>query len=278
MSKTLSNLTTFQRIVAALVVLTAAVVLVNASQTRPITVVSETSETEEVTPDQPDAIEEVQAVEPEQDDTDVVLGATDRQAVVYVDANSDGSRSSGEDNCNTCVAKVVVLANKTGKYPALGALDTTGVQSQGTLSESELIGYNTVWAYYPDRKIFIKPQLVSTGDGSGDIAIAASEVAISVSAENAGVLGVESTGPGAVRILFEQLIPSMQNAAGEGKQVWVQVIPDTAQPDLYYVAAGVLKSDSQSTGSPNGYVLEVDFETTESLSSIESGQLQFFLL
>ncbi|KXK26010.1 MAG: hypothetical protein TR69_WS6001001302 [candidate division WS6 bacterium OLB20] len=277
MKERLSSLSSFQKTVAALVLLIVAAVSVNLGQVRKINQSDEIQQQEQgvEVPDELPA--EGQTSDDQQDAPAAVMGATDRTAVVFYDKNSDGVKDDAEEGCNTCVAKVLVTAQKSGSFPSLAGLSTAGIGSQGTVSEEELLRANTVWAFYPDRKIYIRPQLVSVGDGAGDITIAAQDVSISVSAENASLVSTEESGSSTV-FAFSQLIPSMQSAAAENRPVFAQVIPDPSQPDLYYVGSGTLKKDPERAGSPDGYTLTVNFDTSETLSELSPEQVHFFLL
>lgn len=282
MLQKISSLSGFQRIVILLVVLITAVIAINAGQAKPLPrnidsadvaktdQMPETDTDLEATP----TIAAVQGQETENSAAEV----SDRLARVFVDSNSNKSFDSDEEGCNTCVAKRMILANSSGRLPALQSLVTTGIGAEGTFAEADLDGHNTAWAYYPDRKILVRPQLVSAGDGSGDINVAATPISFSFTAENANVVKIEQLATGNLQLIFTQLVPSMLNAANDGRQVWVQAIPDLAQPDYYYLGTGVLVKNPEAAGSPDGYILQVDFNTRQDLGGLESSQVNLFLL
>ncbi len=226
------------------------------SKQEPLDLAAQVSETPEVTTTASPATSSAPKVE----------GESTRKVVVFIDKNANGLKDSNETGCDVCVAKVMMASSlQNGLVKANSKTKTVGIGSKGVVKDTDLTDVNTVWGYFDDRQILIEPQTVAVNDGSSDVQIAALETEAGISGINANISKTTDLGQGdlgeRVNYGFQELIPSFQVAADQGKDVWVQFTPDTSNPGTNFIASGKLHKDTTGSlsGSSSGYYLEVSW-------------------
>lgn len=280
MKKNLLQLSSFQKLIIFLITLSVGIIAINETQTRHLTVAEEDEDSIEIQESDSDTEVDLQLAENQEQESADLLGISDRKVTVFLDKDGNGNYTQTDSLCDTCVAKSLVAGNRTnGRYPDLKELKTITIASSGSLQESDLLTVNSVWGFFPDRDLAIIPFTVALNDGSSDLYIPARSVKHKISGNNANIAFVNSVDETKILIGFSKLIPSYITAANENSDVWVQLTPDTGKPDFQYLAKSKLtKDDALLTGSSDGYLLEVDFQTKQSLDKLSAEQLYFFLL
>ena len=209
-----------------------------------------------------------------------------RKVQIFIDVNESHLKEATEKLCEVCISKVLLAGEVlSGIFPKTGKLKEISIASQGSLKDTELADVNTVWGFFDDREIFIEPQVVAVNDGSSDINIYAYETSAIVSGVNANISKFTDFGEGdnGHRVIygFADLVPSFQAAADEGKDVWLQYIPDSNSPAKYYLAKSILRKDATGSlsGSSGGYYLEVEWNIPSGFENVSRNEnLKLFLI
>jgi hypothetical protein len=195
-----------------------------------------------------------------------VEGESTRKVTVFIDKNANGQKDSNESSCDVCVAKALMAGSlQNGLLKSAAKTKTVNIGSKGVIKDTDLADVNTVWAYFEDRQILIEPQTVAVNDGSSDVQIAAIETQAGISGINANISKATDLGQGSegerINYGFMSLIPSFQVAADQGKDLWVQYIPDSNNSGVHFIAKGKLHKDTTGSlsGSSSGYYLEVSW-------------------
>jgi hypothetical protein len=197
---------------------------------------------------------------------------------IFIDENANNAFDENEKLCETCIQKNLISSfSNSQKFPNYNNSILHQIGANGIINVDSPLSQNLFWGYFPDRDIFIKPLLLTESLEAETFYIPAFKVSHTLSLENSDFNNIEINNNN-LTIYFVKLVPILRNAFNESKSVWVQFIPDISNPDFYYLTSAIITNSSESELINGTYKLEVNWDISEEITTVEKENYRFFMI
>lgn len=267
-------------LIIALIAIGAMVFLVNNSSTNDTATENEQLQNAEetISLEDEDQVQQVQEITEQSEQT----FDTSRNVQLFIDNNRNLKKDGSEGGCDTCLGKIVTLAQVLNNtYPASDEFTTITVEGEGRIPAANLLTENQIWGYFDERKVFVPPFVFLNNDGSGDLWIPAWEFELTFTGINANIREIitENDSQEAIYV-FDSLLPSLKKRYDSSEVIWVGFYPDPNDLGKTILTSGniYLDDDGSVTDTPGSYYLEVNWNLSEEYQQIEEEEDLFFVL
>lgn len=180
------------------------------------------------------------------------------KATIYLDENHNKKWDSGEETCDICIAKQLVVSNSSGQ------LTTVSIAGSGSVDKAGLSGNYKSWGFYKDRQVLMPEIVLTDYIVNKEIQIPAWGILGSVTGVNANIQEskIIQSEPTIVRYQFEQLLPIFNKTYNNENKVWVNIsnVENDIDKQIMTVAAFARDEMGEITGEAGGYYLDVKWE------------------
>jgi hypothetical protein len=137
-------------------------------------------------------------------------------------------------------------------------------------------GNETVWGFFQDRGLLIKPQNISALYQNGEVIIIAEEYSLSVGAQNARIKeikqGEKSNGKIYTEYVFAELLPAFLQTYNNSTEIFIAFETDEENLGRVHLSSGKIKKIDEQ------YVIKIDWDFTEKQPNINNKELTYFIL